>query len=163
MKTLLATILALGASLAQANTIYPLQTPTDLPQGNQPAGRYCVGTSFSTGDTVSGTCQSLVVGSCGRCAPPYTATVYAATWDPEGNLKSDSFCGTARITRSYPPVWTYQPGYTSGTCYLPPSGFEQILVYDPSVGGEHWFGYVTSSPDGAYELLTERYGVVNQF
>ena len=157
MKTLLATILALGASLAQANTIYPLQTPTDLPQGNQPAGRYCVGHVFNAGDTVSGTCQSLV--AFGSRLPTYRATVYAAVWNSTGVKLADVFCGTAVINRTGPPTWTYEPGHDASNCYLPtPTSYEPVLIDNV------WYGYITTSPDGAYELLTLGHnGVVNQF
>ena len=157
MKTLLATILALGASLAQANTIYPLQIPTNIPAGNQPSGRFCVGHAFA-GDLVTGTCQSLV--AVGSRLPSYTATVYAAVWDLAGNVKGDTFCGTAvQPSRSYPAKWTYQPGYDAESCYLPtPATYEPVLI------GYAWYGYITTSPDGAYELLTLGHnGVVNQF
>lgn len=165
MKTLFACCALLLSTVVNANSIYSLQVPLDLPKGNQPAGRYCVGHSFNASDTVTGTCQSLVVGSCGRCAPPYTATVYAANWDSFGNLTSDTFCGTATVTRSGPPVWTYQPGYNSSNCFLPtPPVYQPILLYDPRCNCEHWFGYITTSSNGAYELLTDGHaGVINQF
>lgn len=157
MKTLLAFVLLSLASLAQANTIYPLQKPADLPAGNQPAGRYCVGHFFNVGDTVSGTCQSLT--AFGSRLPTYTATVYAAVWDASGNELADAFCGTAHINRTGPPTWAYQPGYDAASCYLPtPTTYEPVLI------GNLWYGYITTSPDGVYELLTLGHdGVINQF
>lgn len=157
MKTLFA-ILILSASLAQANTIYPLQKPADLPAGNQPSGRYCVG-HFFVGDLVTGTCQSLT--AVGSRLPNYTAKVYAAVWDLQGNLKADVFCGTASGSpwSRLPATWTYQPGYDAESCYLPTPP-----VYEPVLIGYDWYGYITTSPDGAYELLTSGHdGVVNQF
>lgn len=46
------------------------------------------------------------------------------------------------------PVWTYLPGFSASNCYLPnDSGLTYVLV------GNQWYGYVTTSTDGAYELL----------
>lgn len=156
----------LGVGQSYANTIIPLQFPADMPLGNQPSDRNCVANTFIAGDSVTGTCRSTVAGTCaGRgCVPPYTNTVYIATWDKDGNVLSDTFCGKNVVHRPYPAVWTYQPGFNATTCYEPKQGSPTISVYDQFVGYDVWFEYVTTSPDGAYELLTQGLmGFLNQF
>lgn len=159
MKSFIALLLLTGAT-AQANVIYPLVVPADVPKGNQPSGRTCVATSFNANDTSNGTCRSVTASVCsGRaCQPTYTSTVFAVMWDTQGNPLSSVFCGTFVSHQTLVHQWTYQPGFTSATCYLPAAGSTQILVYDPTLGFEHWYGYIATSADGEYELLT--YGPV---
>ena len=166
MKSLVACLCVLISGTSFANTITPLSVPLDVPKGNQPSGRVCVATTFNADDSSNGTCTSVTAGACsGRaCQPTYTSKVYVAKWDTEGNVISDGFCGTLVSHVPALHVWTYAPGFDASTCYLPAEGSPQISVYDPRFGFNLWFGYVTTSTDGTYELLTYGLsGFINQF
>lgn len=166
-KMILAALAALCmVGVASANTVTPLQYPSDMPKGNQPSGAVCMAVAFNADDSSYGTCTSVSAGACsGRaCQPTYTSIVFAAVWDKEGNLIGDGYCGTAVTHRPIPPKWSYAAGFDASTCYFPKQGTPQVLVYDPKYGFEHWFGYVATSADGAYELLTYgTQGYINQF
>jgi hypothetical protein len=147
MKTwsLLACVLISGIAIdtSYATTLTPLTMPTVVLRN---ALGTCIGTSFNSGDSINGTCQS-VTWTGGR-SPTYTYTVYATEWDRSSNLLANAPCGTFVSHVPALHTWTYQPGYSAANCYLPNwSGLTYILV------GNQWYGYVTTSADGAFELL----------
>ena len=161
MKLLLLGLLVSG--LAQASTLIPLQQPLDIPQTYVPT-RACVGTSFGASDSVSGHCTTYISSPCsGRgCVPGRTISVWNTGWNIGGTVTSDTYCG--KYFHHYPvaDVWTYAPGFDATTCNIPQLGSTHVDIFINGLG--YWMLYITTSPDGAYELL--QYGsaaYVNQF
>lgn len=140
-----------------ATSIHPLATPTGVPSA-YPARTACVATTFNADDSANGSCYSQTASaSSGRGGhPTYTNLVYTASWDVDGNaLVAGTYCGKYVVNYPFVQQWTYAPGFTATTCVLPTAGKTQILLYDPSLGFEHWFEYIATSADGTYMLITE--------
>lgn len=151
---------------AMAATLAPLTIPSAVPKA-YPARAFCVAASFNADDSVNGTCASQTASaSSGRGGhPTYTNLLYTASWDVYGNaLGSGTYCGKFVVNVPSVHIYTYAPGFTAATCYVPTSGTTQVSLYDPALGYNAWFEYVTMSPDGAYELITQGvYGYIYGF
>lgn len=153
MKTMLFAILALATMRAHAVTLTALATPASVPHG-YPYTTECIAKAFTAGDASSGMCDASL-GNAGRYAPR-TNYVYSVTWDVNGNALTSTYCGTFKS-----PAWTYAAGFNASTCYLPNPGQDQVALYDPVLGFNTWFFYLSTSPDGAYELIAQGlYGYV---
>jgi len=150
---ILASALAI-AGVAAAGTLVPLQLPADLLANGQ---RSCVGVSVGAGDVISGFCQS--VANRPQYRSSYIYTFSADTWDSDGNLISETYCGqelTAGIYKTY----TYQPGFDASSCVAPWTFFgkNDMLI------GDYWYGYVTTASDGSFELVMNgHYGTIYKF
>jgi hypothetical protein len=146
-----------AASFSMAATLAPLAIPTGIPPGYY-VHVSCTAATFNADNSVSGTCDRRTAsGSSGRGGhPTYTNAIYTASWDVNGNaLTAAAYCGTFIVNYPYVHVWTYAPGFNASTCYLPVQGSTQVALYDPSRGYTDWWFYITTSANGAYELLTQ--------
>ena len=144
MKGLILAIGFLFAGIASASTLTPLQIPAGVLHN---AMESCVANTFAADDSVSGSCQS-VTWFCGGRSCQYHYTVYNVGWDTSGNVVSDVECATALKPGSLPLRWTYlrvsmQP---TASCRFT-AGYPYILI------DGNWYQYVTTSTDGAYELV----------
>jgi hypothetical protein len=159
-------VLLAGIDFARAATLTPLAVPSAVPQA-YPARAFCVATSFNPNDSVNGTCASQTASaSSGRGGhPTYTNLIYTASWDVNGNvLPGATYCGKFVVNYHFLQQWTYVPGFSAATCYLPTSGSTQISLYDPAYGFDAWFEYITTSANGAYALITQGvYGFIYGF
>jgi hypothetical protein len=157
MKALFALALLSLSAAANAVTLTQIPIPPNVP--GYPAHHYCIGQTFNADDSVNGGCYSRSFGaSSGHAghALPYTDYVFTNTWDVNGNVLTSTYCGTHVVSNpQYQPagVWTYATGFDATTCYLPKFGSTQISLYVPAAGFNEWFGYITTSADGAYMLL----------
>ena len=144
MKGLILAIGFLFAGIASASTLTPLQFPPGIAANGM---RSCVANTFAADDSVSGACQS-VTWFCGGRSCQYHYTVYNVGWDTIGNVVSDVECATALKPGSLPLRWTYLAGFDAANCKLPVyTGYPYILI------DGNWYQYVTTSTDGAYELV----------
>lgn len=163
-KSFIALCAALCISgVANAETLTTLARPVTA---HSPFYVSCIAKTFNADDSSNGTCQSVSWGGCsGRgCQPTYTYIVYVTTWDDSGNVLANTFCGTFVSHVPALHTWTYQPGYSAANCYLPVAqGLTTVLRMGPN-GYEQWYGYETTSTDGAYELLVSgQSGVLGRF
>jgi hypothetical protein len=132
------------AGVASASTLTPLAIP---PVVLHNAMQSCVANQFAADDSVSGACQSVTWRCAGRSCQ-YTYTVYNTAWDVNGNVVSNVECATVLKPGSLPLRWTYQTGYSAANCKLPVyTGYSYVLI------NGNWYQYVTTSTDGAYELV----------
>jgi hypothetical protein len=153
VKGLLFLMLMIAGHLAAgAETLTSLQKPAALTGYST---GHCVGLTFGVNDSVDGYCSYYTTtGGGGRGSNyTYTYTVFAATWDNAADLTSSAQCGTAVKAGVLPIKWTYQPGYDASNCQLPPTKAPTDVLRVGPNGYEQWYGYFTTSTDGAFELL----------
>ena len=136
------------ASAAQAENLTMLQRPANY-LGNGTA--HCAGLGFDSSDNISGYCSSYT-DVCESRVCKYTYSVLAARWDEHGVLLASVPCGTAVKAGAQPTAWTYSAGYAADNCQIPPTS-EPTNVLRVGPNGYQWYGYVTTSVDGAFELL----------
>jgi hypothetical protein len=159
MRTLLACVclvivVALATPVAFATTPpteYVLQTPSAV-VSYRSAGYVvsCIGVEFNNSDTVHGSCHATKTLNCGRgCTPPQEGNIWLATWDDFGNPTLGVQCAS----RAFYNPWIYAAGFNASNCGNPPvsNGVVQV-IYGP--GGYITYAYyVSTSADGAYELV----------
>jgi hypothetical protein len=156
MKTLLACVcLVLVPTLAFATTPpteYVLQTPAAV-VSYRSAGYVvsCVGVGFINITTVvQGSCHATKTLNCGRgCTPPQEGNIWFATWDDFGNPTAVVPCAS----RAFYNPWIYATEYNASNCGNPPvtNGVVQV-IYGPG-GYITYARYVSTSANGAYELV----------
>lgn len=157
MKAILLTIASLAAMSASAVSLTPLATPSAVPSA-YPARTACIATAFNADDSSNGTCEATYASaSSGRGGhPTYTNYVYTASWDVNGSvLNNGTYCGKLVVNAPYFRTWTYATGFNATTCYVPNPGTNQVSLYDPSLGFDAWFFYLSTSADGTHELIAQ--------
>jgi hypothetical protein len=142
-------LLTMFAGFASAETLTSLQKPTALTGYST---GHCVGLSFGAEDSVGGYC-AFYTSHCGGRSCQYTYTVFAAAWDSNALLTSSAQCASAIKPGVAPLAWAYLPGYSAMNCQLPPTSAPNYVLRLGPNGYQQWYGYFTTSTDGAYELL----------
>ena len=158
MKTFLFALAPLFCSVAQAGTFTQLTVPQDVLRNGFTS---CVGNAVSTdgSDTISGYCQSVTNRPQYRSSFIYTFS--ADTWDDNGNLISETYCGQLLTAGIFHLTYTYQPGFSAANC-IPPLSYDSVL--NQILIGNYWYAYVTTAADGSFELLMNgHYGTIYRF
>jgi hypothetical protein len=145
-------LMTIVAAPVGAETLTTLEKPQAL---NGYSTGHCAGLSFGAGDAISGNCLYYTVsGGGGRGSNhTYTYQVFATTWDNTAALTASAQCGTAVKPGVLAMKWTYLPGYSAANCALPPTSEMTYVLRYGSNGYQQWYGYISASVDGAFELL----------
>jgi hypothetical protein len=148
---LFVSVLACTAAFATSPpTYHPLQIPQEIIQYRyQGYILACSGVGFNADDTVYGSCKVTYTLSCGKgCSNgAQKGNIWLVSWDPFGNPTFGVQCAS----RAFYHPWVYAAGFDATNCGEPPvrNGVVPVLYN----GNTYWVYYVSTSVDGAYELV----------
>lgn len=154
MRRLSFIFIALGAALpACATTVTPLQIPVDFPRAYY-IRNLTLGARFDALNNVLGYGSSSRSAPCsGRgCQPVVTSQVYVIKWDVNGEVQTDTLCGTRRRHPPQDDLWLYQAGFDATNCIAPGSYATSVTE---QINGKAYY-VVAGSADGQYRVVNDQ-------